>query len=97
MEPLWRPGLQPVAAAANAQAQKRRRQAKTVAAGCYRLPRGAHGKEGVGGSSPSEGSAKSLLNRRLFSRLHLQSCQRAPGMEPFMESRFRTASSKSRN
>jgi hypothetical protein len=31
-------------------------QAKTVAVGCARLPIGAHGKEGVDGSSPSEGS-----------------------------------------
>jgi hypothetical protein len=33
-------------------------QAKTVATGCDQLPIGAHGKEGVDGSSPSEGSAK---------------------------------------
>ncbi len=36
-------------------ARKPQNQAKTVAAGCDRLPRGAHGKEGVDGSSPSEG------------------------------------------
>ena len=35
--------------------QKRRKQAKTVAMGCHRLPFGAHGKEGVNGSSPLEG------------------------------------------
>jgi hypothetical protein len=35
------------------------RQAKTVAGGCHRLPIGAHGKEGVDGSSPSEGLHKS--------------------------------------
>ena len=28
---------------------------QTVAVGCDRLPEGAHGKEGVDGSSPSEG------------------------------------------
>jgi hypothetical protein len=39
--------------------EKRPKPAKTVAAGCHRLPIGAHGKEGVDGSSPSEGSAKS--------------------------------------
>jgi hypothetical protein len=38
---------------ANGMALKRLRQANTVAAGCDRLPRG--GKEGVDGSSPSEG------------------------------------------
>ncbi len=38
--------------------RKRRIQAKTVATGCDQLPIGAHGKEGVDGSSPSEGSAK---------------------------------------
>lgn len=36
--------------------RKRRNQAKTVAVGCDQLPIGAHGKEGVDGSSPSEGS-----------------------------------------
>ncbi len=34
------------------------KKAQTVAVGCDRLPRGVHGKEGVDGSSPSEGSAK---------------------------------------
>src|SRR5512146_2964456 len=34
------------------------KQAKTVAVGCDWLPIGAHGKEGVDGSSPSEGFAK---------------------------------------
>jgi hypothetical protein len=38
--------------------RKRGNQAKTVAVGCDQLPKGAHGKEGVDGSSPSEGSAK---------------------------------------
>jgi hypothetical protein len=33
-------------------------QRKTVAPGCHRLPFGSHGKEGVSGSSPEEGSAK---------------------------------------
>jgi hypothetical protein len=41
-----------------AKPRKRLRQAKTVAVGCDRLRIGAHGKEGVDGSSPSEGSAK---------------------------------------
>src|SRR2546427_5914933 len=38
--------------------RERLRQAKTVAVGCDRLPKTFHGKEGVDGSSPSEGSAK---------------------------------------
>src|SRR4029450_5708929 len=41
--------------------RKRPKQAATVATGCDQLPIGAHGKEGVDGSSPSEGSRKSLL------------------------------------
>jgi hypothetical protein len=35
--------------------RKRLRQAKTVATACDRLPPGPQGKEGVDGSSPSEG------------------------------------------
>jgi hypothetical protein len=38
--------------------RKRLKQAKAVATGCDQLPIGSHGKEGVDGSSPSEGSAK---------------------------------------
>jgi hypothetical protein len=38
--------------------RKRLKQAKTVAVGCHRLPEKFHGKEGVDGSSPSEGFAK---------------------------------------
>jgi hypothetical protein len=40
---------------------KPRKQAKSVAMVCDWLPRASNGKEGVDGSSPSEGSAKSLL------------------------------------
>jgi hypothetical protein len=43
---------------ANATPPKRLRQAKTVAVACDQLPEPFHGKEGVDGSSPSEGSAK---------------------------------------
>jgi hypothetical protein len=43
-------------------AQKRRKQAKTVALDCDQLPIEAHGKEGSTGSSPSDGSAKSPIN-----------------------------------
>src|SRR5437867_5751866 len=38
-----------------ARANEPEKQAKTLAVGCDRLPRGVHGKEGVDGSSPSEG------------------------------------------
>ena len=38
--------------------RKRRNQAKTVAIGCDQLPWDLDGKEGVDGSSPSEGSSK---------------------------------------
>jgi hypothetical protein len=56
MEPLW----SPVAATGGnrwqiGSAQTRPKQAKTVAVGCDRLPMEVHGKEGVDGSSPSEG------------------------------------------
>ncbi len=52
------------------QTRKRRKQAKTVAVRSDRLPREVQGKEGVDGSSPSEGSAKarkpaSLISARL--------------------------------
>jgi hypothetical protein len=56
MEPLWSPV---VAIGGNrsqiASTRKRPKQAETVAVGCDRLPQAAHGKEGVDGSSPSEG------------------------------------------
>jgi hypothetical protein len=52
MEPSGRNRWQPVA---NAQADKRLERAESVAAGCHRLPATLHGKEGVDGSSPSEG------------------------------------------
>jgi hypothetical protein len=42
--------------------RNRLNEAKTVGTGCDRLPIGAHGKEGVDGSSPSEGSAKPVLS-----------------------------------
>ncbi len=45
--------------AANRSTLKPQKQAKSVAAGCHRWPR--DGKEGVDGSSPSEGSEISLL------------------------------------
>jgi hypothetical protein len=57
MEPSGRNWLQP---AANGRAKKALKQAKTVAVGCDQLPGSQNGKEGVDGSSPSEGSAEAL-------------------------------------
>ena len=61
MEPLWSPV---VATGGNRpQIDRRsrpRKQAKSVATGCHPLPETFHGKEGVDGSSPSEGFTKSL-------------------------------------
>src|SRR5947207_594286 len=56
MEPLW----SPVVATHGSQRQIDRRpkpheQAKSIATGCHRLRATFHGKEGVDGSSPSEG------------------------------------------
>src|ERR671934_363320 len=55
MEPLWSPV---VATGGNrsqiGRAQEPQTHAKTVAVGCHRLPKGAHGKEAVPGSSPGE-------------------------------------------
>jgi hypothetical protein len=44
---------------------KPRKQAKSVAVGCDWLPRASNGKEGVGGSSPSEGFEKNPANGRV--------------------------------
>jgi hypothetical protein len=59
MEPLW---SSVVATGGNRSQigipQKPQKQAKSVAAGCDPLRPGPHGKEGVDGSSPSEGFAK---------------------------------------
>ena len=46
---------------------KPQKQAKSVALGCHRLPANFHGKEGVDGSSPSEGSAKAQHTELFFS------------------------------
>ena len=65
MEPLWSPA---VATGGNRwqmwnAPETWLRQPKTVAVGRDRLPEALHGKEGVDGSSPSEGSAKAPHNR----------------------------------
>src|SRR5439155_10147383 len=59
MEPLWSPvgatgrNWRQIDGAGNP-----RKQAKSVATGCDRLPETFHGKEGVSGSSPEEGSKR---------------------------------------
>jgi hypothetical protein len=58
MEPLWSPVVATGGNPRQGLLPKRLKQAKTVAAACDQLPFGFHGKEGVDGSSPSEGSAK---------------------------------------
>jgi hypothetical protein len=65
-------------------AQKPQKQAKTVATGCDRLPEGAHGKEGVDGSSPSEGSAKAPQTGAFVSP-ELARLSTCVSVEPFME------------
>jgi hypothetical protein len=59
MEQLW---SRAVATGGNQwqirRSQERLSEAETLAVGCDQLPIGAHGKEGVDGSSPSEGSSK---------------------------------------
>jgi hypothetical protein len=59
MEPLWSRGVANGGkASALRRPRKRLQQAKTFATGCHRLRPGQHGKEGVNGSSPLEGSQK---------------------------------------
>jgi hypothetical protein len=77
MEPLWSPV---VANGGNRrqieEPRKPQKQAKTVAVGCDPLPETFHGKEGVDGSSPSEGFAKCPAYTR-FACLKLQRLSRA--------------------
>jgi hypothetical protein len=73
-----------------------RNQANTVAVGCVRLPAGPHGKEGVDGSSPSEGFAKSPhVRASCFGSICRLSNVRT-GMEPFMEPSGQRGFSESR-
>src|SRR5438876_1448915 len=69
MEPLWSPVV--ATGGRRSQIEQARgppKQAKTVAVGCDQLPFGAHGKEGVDGSSPSEGSRKKARKRGALPR-----------------------------
>jgi hypothetical protein len=53
---------------------------------CPRVPpQNLNGKEGVDGSSPSEGFEKALQTTGYFFRVDLHGLQYAMGMEPFME------------
>jgi hypothetical protein len=63
MEQSGRNQWQPVA---NGIAPKTARTSQTVAMGCDQLPGPQDGKEGVDGSSPSEGFAKPLRIRGVF-------------------------------
>jgi hypothetical protein len=64
MEPRGRNRWQPLE---NGPCPKPQQQAKTVAVGCDQLPRAAHGKEGVSGSSPKRALQK-LRKGALVSR-----------------------------
>jgi hypothetical protein len=64
MEPLWSPVVATVGNESQmVSPRKPAKQAKTVGLGCDRLRETLHGKEGVDGSSPSEGFAKGPANR----------------------------------
>ena len=63
MEPS---GRNPWQSLANGTGSKTAQTGETVALGCDRLPASFHGKEGVDGSSPSEGFAKPLRIRGVF-------------------------------
>ena len=77
MEPLWSPA---VATSGNQwqmpRRPKPRKQAKSVATGCHCLPATFHGKEGVDGSSPSEGFTKTPQSAAFHLKLHLHGVQR---------------------
>jgi hypothetical protein len=75
------PWLQPVATGRKSDGlRNRRNRRKPFAASCDRLPFGAHGKEGVDGSSPSEGFAKDQ-QKGLFLSPRLDDLQRGVSME----------------
>jgi hypothetical protein len=57
----------------------------SFALGCDQLPESFHGKEGVDGSSPSEGSAKAPHIAAFSVQRNLHELQYAVGMERIME------------
>src|SRR5690348_4414751 len=68
-----------------AQGQKRLKQANSQSPATHGNGPRPHGKEGVDGSSPSEGSAKSPPLTGISVQKDLLFVARAVGMEPFME------------
>jgi hypothetical protein len=80
MGPSGRNQWQPVA---NGAAPKTAQTREIVAVDCQRLPPRLHGKEGVDGSSPSEGSVKVPQIGTFNENLHV--LQHAVGVEPSME------------
>jgi len=85
MEPLWSPVVATGRKRSQIRhAQKPRKQAKTVAVGCDRLPETSDGKEGVDGSSPSEG-LQERRTPRFLGQADLLCVELVVGMEPFME------------
>jgi hypothetical protein len=86
MEPLWSPG---VATDGNQRqidkTRKAQKQGKSVATGCHRLPETFHGKEGVSGSSPEEGSHESPANAGLLLSRRTALCPACSGMEQILE------------
>jgi hypothetical protein len=92
MEHLW----SPAGATSGNQRQmgcprKLRKQAKSVAVGCHRLPGPQNGKEGVDGSSPSEGLYEVPANRPLCCCL---SVERADTFRTHLRYPRRTATSR---
>src|SRR5438034_11004755 len=82
MEPR---GCNPWQSAAN---RPKAETARTSEIHCHRLHRlraTFHGKEGVDGSSPSEGSAKAPQSLSFLFRIYLRIVQLAVSMEHFME------------
>jgi hypothetical protein len=61
---------QPSQPVADALAPETAKISESVAVGCQRLPGAVHGKEGVGGSSPSEGSRFQAGSRLPFLALN---------------------------
>jgi hypothetical protein len=94
MEPSGRNRWQPVA---NETRPETAQASETVAVGCDRLPPRPHGKEGVDGSSPSEGSAKAPQIGAFSFDEDLQELQYAVPAEPFYGAfRFRAQALKRR-
>jgi hypothetical protein len=66
MEQLWnRGGATGGKRSTHRGPENRLNSRQTVATDCHRLPFGSHGKEGVSGSSPEEGSAKAPQGERV--------------------------------